>query len=265
MTVIVSVKINDGIVMASDSASTFASGQVYLNADKIVNLIKGKPIGAMVTGDGGIGLESFTTMFKDLRNHLSKMVGGKFPDSYTVEQVTAEAATFFREKLSAEDCQVAFVRIRFCGYSTGRPLSEEWQLELTEKTCSDPILIQDEASYGIQCHGMPEAIHRLMIGYSPRLQAVAEGLGITVEQWPQVQRVIRAETTEQFVAPAMPIQDAIDLARLLVEATIGFTRFSMREQPKTVGGPVEIAAITKHEGFRWVQRRHFYPAALNPS
>jgi hypothetical protein len=35
VTVIVSVKINDGIIMASDSASTFATGQTYLTADKL--------------------------------------------------------------------------------------------------------------------------------------------------------------------------------------------------------------------------------------
>jgi ATP-dependent protease HslVU (ClpYQ) peptidase subunit len=47
MTVLVSVKINDGVVMAADSASPFVSGMVYQNADKIVNLMEGLPIGAM--------------------------------------------------------------------------------------------------------------------------------------------------------------------------------------------------------------------------
>ncbi len=55
MTVIVSVKINDGVIMAADSASSFGTGQIYLNADKLVNLVKGLPIGVMVTGAGGIG------------------------------------------------------------------------------------------------------------------------------------------------------------------------------------------------------------------
>src|SRR5271170_4109920 len=69
-TIIVSVKINDGIIMASDSASTFATGQTYLTADKIVNLVKGLPIGVMVTGNGGIGSESIATLPKDLRRRL---------------------------------------------------------------------------------------------------------------------------------------------------------------------------------------------------
>ena len=57
----------------------------------------------------------------------------------------------------------------------------------------------------------------------------------------------------------MPIQDAIDLARFLVETTIGFVRFAVF-LPKSVGGAVEIAAITKHEGFRWVQSKRLHPA-----
>lgn len=51
--------------------------------------------------------------------------------------------------------------------------------------------------------------------------------------------------------PAMPIQDAIGLTLFLVETTIGFVRFAVF-LPKSVGGAVEIASITMHEGFRWV-------------
>ena len=87
MTVIVSVKINDGIVMASDSASTFTNTQVYEHAEKIVNLIKGLPIGVMVTGDGGIGSESLTTLLKDIRKRFGDKQDSMYldPASYTIE------------------------------------------------------------------------------------------------------------------------------------------------------------------------------------
>jgi hypothetical protein len=45
MTVLVSIKINDGVVMAAHSASSFASGMVYRHADKIVTLRQGLPLG----------------------------------------------------------------------------------------------------------------------------------------------------------------------------------------------------------------------------
>jgi hypothetical protein len=57
----------------------------------------------------------------------------------------------------------------------------------------------------------------------------------------------------------MPIRDAVDLARFLVETTIGFVKFSIA-RPKTVGGSIAIAAITKHEGFQWVQRQNGFGA-----
>jgi hypothetical protein len=60
----------------------------------------------------------------------------------------------------------------------------------------------------------------------------------------------------------MPIQDVIDLAEFLVHSTIMFSRFA--PGAPTVGGPIEIAAITKHEGFKWVQRKYYYDLRLNP-
>jgi hypothetical protein len=38
----------------------------------------------------------------------------------------------------------------------------------------------------------------------------------------------------------MPVQDAIDLARYLVETAIGFTKFSIMKQAKTVGARSEL-------------------------
>jgi hypothetical protein len=65
-----------------------------------------------------------------------------------------------------------------------------------------------------------------------------------------------------MVSPAMPLQDAIDLADYLVDLSIKYSRF-MPGSP-TVGGPVECAAISKHEGFRWIKRKHYYDQRLNP-
>ena len=59
----------------------------------------------------------------------------------------------------------------------------------------------------------------------------------------------------------MPIQDAIDLARFLAETAAKFTLFSLRAA--TVGGPIEVAAITKHEGFKWINRKHFFDQHFN--
>src|SRR3954469_18917203 len=92
VTIIVSVKINDGIVMAADSAGTMGSGQVYAHANKITNLCVGLPVGAMSTGAGGIGNESVETLLKDLRRRFDGRDTGYpewrlDPAGYTMEQV----------------------------------------------------------------------------------------------------------------------------------------------------------------------------------
>src|SRR3954466_8144391 len=92
VTIIVSVKINDGVVMAADSAGTMGSGQVYLHANKITNLCEGLPVGAMSTGSGGIGNESVETLLKDLGRRFDGR-DTAYPEwrldpaGYTMEQV----------------------------------------------------------------------------------------------------------------------------------------------------------------------------------
>ena len=267
MTVIVSVKINDGIVMASDSASTFQSGQTYLHADKIVNLVKGLPIGAMVTGNGGVGAESIATLLKDLRSRFDGSASHPWkldPANYTMQAVAERVREFlFEEKAVALDQEI-WMQLRICGYSAGRPSPEIWEVVLRGKECDQPKVVQSEQGFGVNWDGEYEALNRLVLGVGSGLQAAAEELGVPKDQLPNITSKVMEHTRELLAVPAMPIQDAIDLARFLVETTAGFMRFSIRVQPKTVGGPVEIAAITKHEGFRWIQRRHFYSAALNP-
>lgn len=72
---------------------------------------------------------------------------------------------------------------------------------------------------------------------------------------------IEAEVSEVLVEAPMPIQDAADLAEFLAYATCMYTKF--KRGAATVGGPIEVAAITKHEGFKWIKRKHYFDMALN--
>jgi hypothetical protein len=44
--------------------------------------------------------------------------------------------------------------------------------------------------------------------------------------------------------------------------TIGYTHYLLG--PDVVGGPVEVAAISRHEKFKWVSRKHYYLNEMNP-
>ena len=104
-------------------------------------------------------------------------------------------------------------------------------------------------------------LNRLILGLGFDIGAALVRHGVAPQDAGRLQANLVRDLYATLAVPAMPIQDAVDLARFLVETTIGFVRFAVF-LPKSVGGAVEIAAITKHEGFRWVQRKSFHPADL---
>jgi hypothetical protein len=61
---------------------------------------------------------------------------------------------------------------------------------------------------------------------------------------------------------AMPKQELSKLADSLIELT-SLKRKVTRGQ-ETVGGEVDVAIISKAEGFVWTKRKHYFPADLNP-
>ncbi len=59
----------------------------------------------------------------------------------------------------------------------------------------------------------------------------------------------------------MSKKELADIAHALVELTSQKRRFSTDEQ--TVGGPIDVAILTKNEGFVWIQRKHYFNSDVN--
>ena len=103
----------------------------------------------------------------------------------------------------------------------------------------------------------------MILGVGTIRKAGAKAISMTPGQIAELLKKLYPHTYENLILPAAPIQDAIDLSRFLVETTVGFVRYAVL-RAKSVGGPIEIAVITKHEGFKWVQRKHFFSSEFNP-
>jgi len=58
---------------------------------------------------------------------------------------------------------------------------------------------------------------------------------------------------------AMGLQDCVDLAGLFVRTTIEAQRLAVGI--RGCGGPIDIATITRSEGFRFVQRKQVHGEA----
>ena len=52
----------------------------------------------------------------------------------------------------------------------------------------------------------------------------------------------------------------------MAESLVNLTKFKRRisRQQETVGGPIDVAVITKGDGFVWTKRKHYFEPELNP-
>lgn len=279
MTIAVSLKVHDGVVLAADSATTMVDSanpqvalNVYNNANKIFNLCKGRPLGMVTWGAGSIAGQSIATLAKDLRMRFAgedqANAAWALGPACTVEDVAKRA----REFLFEEQYQAAFpgsppkpeMGFIVSGYSTTGKFGEEWRFLVDENgNCDPPALIRAGDLPGVSFHGQPEPVNRLVMGYSPDLPRALEAMGkMSLADAQALLPQLKALLGAPLVQSAMPIQDAIDLAEFFVHTAIQWSRFALGAQ--TVGGQIEIAAITRHEGFKWVRRKYWYESRLNP-
>ena len=121
--------------MAADSASSFANGMIYHNSRKIVHLLEGIPVASMVTGAGGIGNESVVTLLKNLEQRFAGTIPthqecAVNPSTYTVGEIAVRLREFLFEEKSVSHGATTWTKIRVCGYSSGRPLPEIWEVNM---------------------------------------------------------------------------------------------------------------------------------------
>jgi|SRR5208282_2788047 len=287
MSVAVLIGVHDGVVLAADSASTLTLpappgvvlppglsstfvANVYDNANKIFNLVKGLPIGCITFGSGNIGNASIGTLIKDLRKQLTET-----PDKweFTADKYTVEGIAKILAKFLGDECDKlepsakcnTNMGILLGGYSKPGDLGESWSVGIERGTAQPPKRLRADHEVGLSWGGMTEVLQRIVLGFSPALFSVLA----QVTQPPpnpavlasQLAPVLTARLQAQIVSAPMPIQDVIDLARFLVHSAIMYARFL--PGPNVVGGPIEVAAITKHESFKWISRKHYYDQPLN--
>lgn len=72
----------------------------------------------------------------------------------------------------------------------------------------------------------------------------------------------RSETALKTVVNHMAKKELGELAYSLVELTSRKRRYST--DMETVGGPIDVAILTRNEGFIWVRRKHYFDADMNP-
>jgi hypothetical protein len=300
MTISVCLTVNDGLVLAADSATTLdlpgGDKQIYNHADKIFNLFKGLPVGAVTWGLGSIGNASMATVAKDFRqlitdsssNDPSHVVApwGICTNDYTIEEIAKKFRDFLDERLqpvheeidqenekrrqqakqdpdnAPEEIQLNDFCFRVAGYSAPSADGPEIYLIRYDGSTRE-VNAPSRQDSPIMWGGQGDAVERLVLGLDYRaIDAIKKELGYEEQAARELAQRMAPHTEQPLVSPAMPIIDAIALARFLVDTSCQYYRF-LPGAP-IIGAPIDVATITRHEGFKWIERKHFFDTTLNP-
>ena len=79
---------------------------------------------------------------------------------------------------------------------------------------------------------------------------------------------LRAERTRVFADPITELVNALPKEELgaMAESLVNLTSLKRRLSwdSETVGGPIDVAVISKGDGLIWIKRKHYFDGDLNP-
>lgn len=273
MTIVVALKVGDGLVMGADSASTLIGADgyhnSYFNAEKLIHL-KGFPVGALTFGLGALDNRSVSSLANVLKRRIIDKGDPAWsldPSSFSVEEVVDRFQSFFHDELYVKEfanrplpdeahAHKEVMGFFIGGYSSGQESSEIWRLLLTRGGAQKEKVVGPDSPWECAWEGVREPIQRILFGYSNTIVHRLTSAGVDRQDAEQM-----LASMEPLVNGTMPIQDAADFVQYLVEVTCGYVRFAPGHA--TVAKPIDLAAITKYNGFKWISRKHYYPAELN--
>lgn len=258
MTICVSVKTRDGIVLGTDSMSTIslqgsegqqAGEKLYSNARKLVQ-VGNLPVGVFTYGLGNLGTRT-------VHSHILEF--SRTNKENSVREIAVGLSQhilteYSRVTRAIDDDKRPILGFFVAGYSQGSVLPEEWEVLLP----NSPIPRQTRAvdDFGVSWRGVPTPFARLFLGYEPLLLQTLEEKGVSPEL---LQSVVEGNPfVAKILIGLMPLQDAINFAVFVLRTTIGFTSFETGTT--TCGGQLQLAVISEEAQearFQWVSKPEF--------
>lgn len=254
----------EGIVLATDSRVTLnaftPSGPIiahFDNATKLLSLQAQSHVGIITFGAGAIGQLRPRTAHSFLPEFEEEVNAHHAGERATVAEVAEHISHFYSAQWSQADMPapgtpglmpMAFI---VAGFDPGEPYGRVYEIAIP--TAPDPVE-KVESDFGITFGGQAELAARLLGGFDPRTAQLAqETLHLSEHQLSELMQRLTVELNLPIPYQFLPLQDCIDLATFLVYMTS--TTQAWTVGVRGVGGAVDVAAITRVDGFRPVHQK----------
>jgi len=234
MSIILTFKVAQGVILAADSRMTILEGEqaVYLSdtQDKLFAL--SPYIGVLVCGTAFLGGRTAQSWIREFSQRTLK--------AHDLQHI---AQSFLDFLPAADSNSTTFI---LSGFNPKAKVGLEAQLYKLTVFADGTKHCFDMSSSVSFWDGQFEALTRLLLGRSPIFSQIFAA---------DTAKLTQADSEAVLKIPyyAMTLQEGIEFARFLVQLQIQYQRFS--NQPQTCGGPIDIAVITPETGFQWVSRK----------
>ncbi|HOW85040.1 MAG TPA: hypothetical protein P5119_06750 [Candidatus Aminicenantes bacterium] len=119
------------------------------------------------------------------------------------------------------------------------------------------------------CHEYPKAILDSIVSLAEEERnRIKENLGQLSEEWlKNYKKRLDTYRTEHFVDPVINVVSVLpkDELATMAETLVNLTSFRKKVtiEEETVGGPIDVAVISRGDGFIWIKRKHYFKPDLN--
>lgn len=252
----------EGIVLAADSRVTLTAERpgdkvlipaAFDNARKLLKVVKQNYVGFVTYGIGAIGQKEPRTAHSFLPEFEAKLFMENKERRLSVLKFSEKVSEFYLLQWEASmpkdykgpdlvfliggfDVDAAYGKVFEVGIPS-RPKPKEWHKD----------------SFGAVWGGQREFTDRIIQGFDPNLpKLIKKGLGLNAEQEEKLGNELK-KLQVPIPFPFLPLQDCVDLSIFLIRTTMSIQRWQVGI--RGVGGAIDVATITRTEGFEPVQQK----------
>jgi len=258
----------EGIVLAADSRVTLNAEtppiagksriftSTFDNATKLLRVNKQTHVGAVTYGLGALGQTEPRTAHSFLPEFEASLIEKHQERRLSVEEFSKELSDFFlaqwheRMPKDYKDEPLIFL---IGGYDENAPYGRVFQVTIPYK----PEPFETSAGpgdFGVTWGGQLDFATRLLTGFDPHLPAIIQQeLKISDEQKDELANKLKNNLTLPIPYQFLPLQDCVDLSIFLIKTTIELQKWSIGI--RGVGGAIDVATITRTDGFTDIQRK----------
>jgi hypothetical protein len=283
----IAIKGTEGVVLAADSrvtlfAQVLAQGPQGLQGPQVPMLIPStfdhatkllrvqnenqKHVAAVTFGAGSIGLSQPRTA-RSFMPEFEREVEAE--PRLGVMEFADKLSDFFAKQWAASDMgqnpapvpdMVFFVG----GYNAGDAYGTVLKFSIPSSPRPEQAI--PGGQFGAAWGGQREITDRIMQGFDPAVPMLVED----ILSLPQARRnpaalndALKAKMPTPIPWQFLPLQDCVDLAIFLVRTTIAYQRFIVGV--RGVGGAIDVATITRTDGFDEVQAKQIFGEKEHPT